>query len=80
MKMWAAALETWNGAGVRWLGMSAPTAERSQQPGDKRFETPEWRTDLLCRTIKNMIAGEVLVKMTSRAKREAAEADLPNVA
>ena len=75
MRMWTSAVESWNSAGARWLGISATTAERSQPPGDKRFETPEWQTNPLYRTIKDMylLASDFLLEQGELGDLDPAE-------
>jgi len=67
-RLWQSAIDTWNEAGQRWLGLqeSDPTPPAG---GDKRFAAPEWHRNPAYRTLKELylLASEWLLRQTSEA-------------
>ncbi|EWY36664.1 hydroxyalkanoic acid synthase [Skermanella stibiiresistens SB22] len=60
MQIWTSAFEAWNSAGARWWGLTtgAPAS------GDKRFDAPEWHSNPVYRTLKDMylLASDFLLR------------------
>ncbi len=75
MRMWTSAIDTWQSVGTRWLGMSATPEEPGQQSRDKRFDAPEWETNPLYRTIKDMylLASDFLLEQGESVDLDPAE-------
>ncbi|HYG86587.1 MAG TPA: class I poly(R)-hydroxyalkanoic acid synthase [Azospirillum sp.] len=72
--VWTSAMEAWNDAGRRWWGMAdgkaADGARVGPAPdGDKRFAAPEWHTNPVYRTLKEMylLASDWLLEQGERA-------------
>jgi polyhydroxyalkanoate synthase subunit PhaC len=54
MKLFQSSMDTWTDAAQRWWGI-APAATDARPPqGDKRFAAPEWQTNPLYRTLKEL--------------------------
>jgi len=51
-RIWQSAIDSWNQAGQRWLGLAEPVAPG--KGGDKRFAAPEWHENPVYRTLKEM--------------------------
>jgi polyhydroxyalkanoate synthase len=64
--LWRSALQVWHEAGQRWLGMAnaAPTQGPGSALADKRFAAPEWHTNPVYRTLKEvyLLASDWLMK------------------
>jgi polyhydroxyalkanoate synthase len=69
-RLWQSAVDTWNEAGQRWLGLAQHDAP-IMPPGiaDKRFAAPEWQGNPAYRTLKELylLASEWLLRQTSEA-------------
>src|SRR3954463_13373480 len=54
--LWRSALQVWQEAGQRWLGAadSTPTRGPVSASADKRFAAPEWHTNPVYRTLKEV--------------------------
>jgi polyhydroxyalkanoate synthase len=54
--LWRSALDVWQEAGQRWLGVagSSPTKGPSSAAADKRFAAPEWHTNPVYRTLQQI--------------------------
>src|SRR5690242_11681566 len=54
--LWRSALQVWHEAGQRWLGVTntAPTHGPVSASADKRFAAPEWHTNPVYRTLKEV--------------------------
>jgi len=75
LRMWQTAIDTWNEAGQRWLGMMHPGTTQPGAPapaapaalGDKRFAAPEWEGNPAFRTLKQLyfIASDWLLRQLS---------------
>ena len=70
MRTWQSTLETWNEAGRRWLGLARPDASADADAGDKRFAAPEWQSNPLYRTLKELylLASDWLLRQASDAE------------
>ena len=70
MRTWKSALETWNDAGRRWLGLARPDASAEAATGDKRFAAPEWQSNPAYRTLKELylLASDWLLRQASDAE------------
>lgn len=64
--LWRSAMEVWNEAGQRWLGMATGATPASP---DKRFAAPEWHNNPIYRTLKEMylLASDWLLKQSEAA-------------
>ena len=64
--LWRSALQVWQEAGQRWLGTadSTPTKGPVSASADKRFAAPEWHTNPVYRTLKEvyLLASDWLMK------------------
>ena len=64
--LWRSALQVWQEAGQRWLGTadSTPTKGPVSASADKRFAAPEWHTNPVYRTLKEvyLLASDWLLK------------------
>ena len=69
--LWRSALQTWNEAGQRWLGppSTTPTQGPVSASADKRFAAPEWHTNPVYRTLKEvyLLASDWLIKQADAA-------------
>jgi len=67
-RMWKSAMDTWNEAGQRWLGLVQPDAAPSGG-ADKRFAAPEWQGNPAYRTLKELylLASNWLLHQTDDA-------------
>jgi polyhydroxyalkanoate synthase subunit PhaC len=52
-KAWQSAIEAWNDAGKRWLGV-APAESSPGQGTDKRFAAPEWHNNPVYRVLRDI--------------------------
>jgi len=53
--LWRSALDVWQEAGQRWLGLAgSPPVERPASAADKRFAAPEWHTNPVYRTLQQI--------------------------
>ena len=80
IQMWTSAIQAWNSASARWLGMSGMSTEPGQRTGDKRFEAPEWHTNPVYRTLKDMylLASDFLLKQGEAEDLDPAERERLN--
>ena len=55
-ELWRSALQVWHETGQRWLGVTntAPTQGPVSASADKRFAAPEWHTNPVYRTLKEV--------------------------
>ena len=64
--LWRSALQVWQEAGQRWLGTAdtTPTQGPVSASADKRFAAPEWHTNPVYRTLKEvyLLASDWLMK------------------
>src|SRR5687768_16021625 len=64
--LWRSALQVWHEAGQRWLGLAdaTPTQGPVSASADKRFAAPEWHTNPVYRTLKDvyLLASDWLLK------------------
>jgi polyhydroxyalkanoate synthase subunit PhaC len=69
--LWRSALQTWHEAGQRWLGLpsTTPTLGPVSASADKRFAAPEWHTNPVYRTLKEvyLLASDWLIKQADAA-------------
>jgi polyhydroxyalkanoate synthase len=65
-RMWQSTIDNWNEAGQRWLSFAGqqPTDGARQKGDDKRFTAPEWHSNPVYRTLKEMylLASDWLIK------------------
>ena len=77
--LWRSALQTWNEAGQRWLGLAntAPTQGPVSASADKRFAAPEWHTNPVYRTLKEvyLLASDWLLKQADAVDDDMDEAE-----
>ena len=69
-RLWQSAVDIWNEAGQRWLGLAQPDASITPPAAaDKRFAAPEWQGNPAYRTLKELylLASEWLLRQTSEA-------------
>jgi polyhydroxyalkanoate synthase len=69
-RMWQSAMETWNEAGERWLGLAQPDAPPAPAGSpDKRFAAAEWQGNPVYRTLKEiyLLASDWLLRQTNEA-------------
>jgi polyhydroxyalkanoate synthase len=62
-------VEAWNDAAVRWWGLASSTAKPGPGVWDKRFDAPEWHSNPVYRTLKDLylLASDFLLE-ESRAE------------
>jgi polyhydroxyalkanoate synthase subunit PhaC len=74
-KALSAAVEAWNSAATRWLGLAAGAPPKGLGAGDKRFEAPEWHQNPAYRTLKDLylLASDFLLKQAEADDLEPAE-------
>ncbi len=77
--LWRSALEVWHEAGQRWLGRAetAPTQGPVSASADKRFAAPEWHTNPVYRTLKEvyLLASDWLMKQADAVDDDMDEAE-----
>ena len=65
-ELWRSGLQVWQEAGQRWLGLpdAAPTQGSVPASTDRRFAAPEWHTNPVYRTLKEvyLLASDWLLK------------------
>jgi polyhydroxyalkanoate synthase subunit PhaC len=65
-RLWQSAIDNWNEAGQRWLAFAGQQPADGAKPkgGDKRFAAPEWHSNPVYRTLKEMylLASDWLIK------------------
>ena len=65
-RLWQSAIDNWNEAGQRWLAFAGQQPADGDKPkgGDKRFAAPEWHSNPVYRTLKEMylLASNWLIK------------------
>jgi polyhydroxyalkanoate synthase len=61
---WRSALDIWSEAGRRWCGQANSEPAEAAKSGDKRFAAPEWHSNTLYRTLKDvyLVASDWLLK------------------
>lgn len=52
--VWRSALDIWSEAGRRWCGQVSSDPAEAAKSGDKRFAAPEWHSNALYRTLKEV--------------------------
>jgi len=52
--VWRSALDIWSEAGRRWCGQVSSDPEEAAKSGDKRFAAPEWHSNALYHTLKEV--------------------------
>ena len=66
--LWRSALQIWQEAGQRWLGLAGLSSDdgQSARSPDKRFAAPEWHTNPAYRTLKEvyLLASDWLLKQS----------------
>src|SRR3954453_5056466 len=81
--LWRSALQTWHEAGQRWLGLasSTPTQGPVSAGADKRFAAPEWHTNPVYRTLKEvyLLASDWLMKQADAVDDDMDEAERQRV-
>jgi polyhydroxyalkanoate synthase len=79
MELWRSALEVWQDAGQRWLGAAETGAPKGAAPasGDKRFAAPEWHTNPVYRTLKEvyLLASDWLMRQADAVDDDMDEAE-----
>jgi polyhydroxyalkanoate synthase subunit PhaC len=63
-RAWQSAVEAWNAAATRWWGLADDSAaEPGRGAADKRFEAPDWHTNPVYRTLKDvyLLASDFLL-------------------
>ena len=62
--VWRSALDIWSEAGRRWCGQVSSAPEEAAKSGDKRFAAPEWHSNALYHTLKEvyLLASDWLLK------------------
>src|SRR5687767_482286 len=77
--LWRSALAVWHEAGQRWLGLAntAPTQGPVSAAADKRFAAPEWHTNPVYRTLKEVyrLASDWLMKQADAVDDDMDEAE-----
>ena len=77
--LWRSALQVWHEAGQRWLGLanSTPTQGPVSASADKRFAAPEWHTNPVYRTLKEvyLLASDWLMKQADAVDDDLDEAE-----
>ena len=78
-ELWRSALQVWHEAGQRWLGMAdtAPTQGPVSASADRRFAAPEWHTNPVYRTLKEvyLLASDWLMKQADAVDDDMDEAE-----
>jgi polyhydroxyalkanoate synthase len=54
LKVFQSTLDTWTDAAQRWWGIAPAAPEGKPPAGDKRFAAPEWQTNPVYRTLKEL--------------------------
>ena len=67
LRLWQSAIETWNEAGQRWMGLAQSGTPTPAPSGDKRFAAPEWQSNPAFSTLKQLyfLASEWLLRQVS---------------
>jgi polyhydroxyalkanoate synthase len=67
LRFWQTAVDTWNEATQRWLGMAQAGTPAPAAPGDKRFAAPEWQSNPAFSMLKQLyfIASDWLLRQVS---------------
>jgi polyhydroxyalkanoate synthase len=77
--LWRSALEVWHEAGQRWLGLAntTPTQGPGSASADKRFAAPEWHTNPVYRTLKEvyLLASDWLLNQADAVDDDMDEAE-----
>ena len=62
--VWRSALDIWSEAGRRWCGQVSSDPAEAAKSGDKRFAAPEWHSNALYHTLKEvyLLASDWLLK------------------
>ena len=75
--LWRAVFDVWQEAGQRWLGVAdaSPAKESTSPSADKRFAAPEWHTNPVYRTIKEiyLLASDWLLQQDDAGDMDEAE-------
>ena len=69
MRLWQSTADIWNEAGQRWLELARPDVPSAPANGDKRFAAPEWHSNPVYRTLKEvyLLASDWLLRQASDA-------------
>ena len=75
VQMAKSAVEAWNSAAARWWGLAGATPEAGPGLQDKRFDAPEWHTNPVYRTIKDLylLASDFLLEESQAEDLDPAE-------
>jgi len=77
--LWRSAFQTWHEAGQRWLGLAntTPTQGPVSAGADKRFAAPEWHTNPVYRTLKEvyLLASNWLLEQADAVDDDLDEAE-----
>ena len=62
--IWQSAVDIWSVTGRRWCGQVSPDPVEAAKSGDKRFAAPEWHSNALYRTLKEvyLLASDWVLK------------------
>ena len=75
--LWRSALDAWQEAGQRWLGVAdaSPAKGPASASADKRFAAPEWHSNPVYRTLKEvyLLASDWLLKQGDADDMDEAE-------
>jgi polyhydroxyalkanoate synthase len=52
--LWRSAVDIWQEAGQRWLGLASASPPTAPTAADKRFAAPEWHTNPVYRTLREV--------------------------
>ncbi len=76
-QMVRSAVEAWNDAAVRWWGLGGSGAKPGRSAPDKRFEAPEWHTNPVYRTLKDLylLASDFLLEESDAEDLDPAQRD-----
>ena len=74
-RAWQATIDAWNSAAARWWGVAETAAQGKASAADKRFDAPEWQTNPVYRTLKELylLASDFLLKESEAEDLEPAE-------
>ncbi|MGD9509933.1 MAG: PHA/PHB synthase family protein [Geminicoccaceae bacterium] len=74
-QMMKSAVDAWNDAAVRWWGLAGGPAVPGRGASDKRFDSPEWHTNPVYRTLKDLylLASDFLLEESKAEDLEPGE-------
>src|SRR5262249_17516736 len=77
LTLWRSTIDVWTEAGRRWWGLAGTEATPgpAPPPSDKRFAVPEWHTNPIYRTLKDLylLASDWLLKQGQIEELDEAE-------